>query len=144
MSEATVLFRKFEIEIGGKKWSLPRPTLGVERIYATYLEKQTAAAINRNRMALGIGYSEALRQFTTSCVANHFGWRMPAFAASLDSTENLAQFVMAWVNINHPAEGDPLHIASEKAAYELVAKNREKWDAVMTEVFSDDNPLLPE
>jgi hypothetical protein len=145
MSEATTLFRKFEVTVGDRTWILPRPILAVERAYTAYLEKKAAEAINRNRQALGMVYGDAIKQWTSACVGNFYGWMQGGFLESLASADNVAHWIMFWVNASHPAEGDPLHIATEKDAYILYTdpKNKAAWDTAMNEAFNDPNPLLP-
>ena len=146
VSEAAILFRKFEIEAkDGRKWALPRPTLAVEREYATYMEKKDARSIERNRLELGpIGYGESLRQWRSDCTNSHWGWLRKGFWDSLESPENTAHWVLYWVNRNHPQDADRLHIASEGDAYRLYMDNKEAWDKALGESFNDPNPLPPE
>lgn len=146
MSEASIVFRKFEVEAGGRKWTLPRPTFSVEAAFGRYLEGKAADVINRNRVALGqIGYAEAMRQWVANSVSNHYGWMRQGFIEAIDSPENMAVFIMHWVNSVHPTEIDPLHIPmTGRAAYMLYVENRVPWDKALNEVFADRNPLLPE
>lgn len=147
MSDTTIVFKRFEFEAGGRKWSLPRPTLGVERAYSMILERKAADIIARNRASLGPqGYAEAMRQFVSHSVGNYYGWMQQGFCDSLQAADNMAQLIREWVNSNHPADGDPLHIATEKDAYVLYTDpaNKAALDAVMADVFSDPNPLQPE
>jgi hypothetical protein len=146
MSEASTVFRKFEIEADGKKWVLPRPTLAVEATYSTFLERKAAEALGRHRSVLGpVGYAEAMKQFTSTCVGNFYGWLRQGFVESLDSADNVSHLLMFWVNANHPEDGDPLNIADEKSAYMMYVKpeNKAAWDRVVGEVLNDPNPLLP-
>lgn len=145
MSEATVVFKKFDVTLAdGRKYCLPRPTLSVERAVSSYLEKKAADVIARNRAVLGpLGYQEAMRQFVSHCVGNYYGWMRQGFIDALESADNTANLVMHWCNATHKDAQDP-NFVPESKAYELYATNKDAWDTALREVFSDPNPLLPE
>lgn len=150
MSEATVVFKTFELDTAdGKKRTLKRPTLGVEKVYARYLEKRNLEAINRQKADLGpIGYELAINgsngHIPKSGVQNHFGWLRPGFIESISDAENVAHLLWAWIVANYKDPKDDLYVAGQSDMYRLYLANREACERLLNEVLEDPNPLLPE
>ena len=144
MSETSIIFRKWEFTKDNQTYELGRPTLSVERDYATYMEGISSQVLDRSRQALGpIGYPEAMKIHLQNCVNNHYGWGRQGFLESLANPIHVARFLYCWFRKFYP-DNTPLHIKKEDMYILYTSNHMEKLKTMVEECIQDPNPLAPE
>jgi hypothetical protein len=153
MSEVGVVFREFEFSHEGKTWKLGRPTLSVERAYASSREKAEIRTIERNRGEMSRdSYAILLESWLGAAANNKYGWNSPAFVGSLGDVENVIHLLWCWIgeyfNEARALAGkcDRSLILTEDAIRKIFHASTESREALLKligDAMADPNPLPP-
>lgn len=160
MSEVGAVLRTFPFEWQGKTYNLRRPSLGTERAFATYMEREDTKWALRQKLVSMEAYRDALALAREAATSNDYGWCRPGFFRALTDVEHTVQFLWYWFcqKTNFP-EGHELHVPGVKAMRDIYAAQKHyqldgkdaiyepgesPLDKVFTEALTDPNPLPPE
>jgi hypothetical protein len=149
MSEAAVVFKTFLFEHGGKRYELRRPSLGTERAFAIYLEREDTKWAIRQKAISAEAYRDGLSLAREASAANEYGWCRPGFFRALSDVEHTSQFFWYWFAQCFP-EGSDLFVPSVKAMREIYVAQKaghepgdSPLDRIIGEALTDPNPLPP-
>lgn len=149
MSEASQVFKTFAFSHGAKAWELRRPTLGTERAFATYMEREDTKWATRQKSVSYEAYREGMALAREAASGNDYGWCRPGFLRALSDAGHTAQFLYYWFAQCYP-EGSDLHVPSVEAMRTLYGEQKANCgagesplDTLVSEMLADPNPLAP-